>query len=275
MVWYTQWELTSDGVMTFYGTGNMKNYDYDGGQPWSAYSDKIKTIVIEEGVTSIGSGAFKNLTKLESVTLPETGLTKIGEAAFYGCTSLKKMNIPDGLFTIHDYTFKNCWSLESIRLSKSLIKIGQGAFENCTALTYVFIPGDTEIIGSWSFKGCTGLEEVDMQWADATKIREGAFKNCSSLTEILLPADIRVLGDSCFYGIGAASFTVPATVTSVEAWCFARAKVSEIIFEGDAPAIGEGAFNKISFTAYYPEGNETWTDAVMQNYGGEIIWKAR
>lgn len=270
----TQWSLTDDGVLTFSGTGNMKNYDYNEGQPWIGYADQITAVVIEEGINAVGSCAFKGLTRLERVALPESGLSKIGEAAFYGCASLKEIHIPDGLYTIHDYTFKNCSGLDSVRLPRSLIKIGQGAFENCASLDDVFIPGDTEIIGAWSFKGCAGLTEADMQWADATEIREGAFKNCSALTKIILPADIQVLGDSCFYGIGAKSFTVPETVTSVAPWCFARAySLTEIIFEGDAPAIGEGAFNRITLTAYYPGDNATWTASVMQNYGGYISWE--
>lgn len=272
---YTQWTLTDDGVLRIYGTGNMKNYHYNGGQPWLDKGVDITSVVVETGVTAIGSGAFRNLTTLESVTLPEKGLTKIGEAAFYGCTGLKQIHIPDGIYTVWAYTFKNCTALESVRLPKTLLKIDQGAFENCTALPYVFIPGDTHTIGSWSFKGCTGLEEADMQWTDATEIREGAFKNCSALNTILLPSGIEIFGDSCFYGIGATSFEVPATVTQIRAWCFARAySLTEITFEGDAPAIGEGAFNRITLTARYPSGNSTWDGAVKQSYGGEVIWEA-
>ncbi len=224
-------------------------------------------------MTAIGTGAFMGLTKLERVILPTAGLTKIGEAAFYGCTALQEIYIPDGIYTVWEYTFKNCTSLKSVRLPASLTKIDQGAFENCTSLPYIFIPGKTEIIGAWSFKGCTGLEEGDMTWADATEIRAGAFKNCSLLTTIHLPENIQTLGDSCFYGIGATTFTVPDTVTSIEAWCFARAKLTKIIFKGDAPTIGEGAFNKITLTATYNTDKSGWTSAVMQNYGGSVTWE--
>ena len=271
----TQWRLTDDGTLTVYGTGNMKNYGYGGGQPWLGKGVDIKSVVIEEGVTAIGTGTFKNLTTLESVTLPDKGLTKIGEAAFYGCTALKEIEIPETIYTVWLYTFKNCTSLISVKLPKSLIKIDQGVFENCTSLSYIFFPTNVEIIGAWSFKGCTGLVEADMTWTDATKIREGAFKNCSALTTIHLPVNIQVLGDSCFYGIGATSFTVPETVTSIEAWCFARAySLKSLYFEGNAPTIGEGAFNKIALTAHYPANNATWTPAIMQNYGGTVTWKA-
>lgn len=271
---YTQWTLTGDGVLTFRGEGNMRNYAYDRNQPWLQYADRITAVVVEEGITAVGSGAFMDLVKLETVTLPENSLTKIGEAAFYNCSGLKEIRIPDTIYTIWGYTFKGCTSLTEVRLPKSLIKIDEGAFENCTSLDYVFIPGNTEIIGSWSFKGCIGLVEADMQWTDATEIREGAFKNCNGLKKIVLPENIQILGDSCFYGIGTKSFVVPETVTTVGPWCFARAALTEITFEGDAPTIGEGAFNKVTLTARYPSGNTTWMSDVMQNYGGTVTWTA-
>jgi hypothetical protein len=99
------------------------------------------------------------------------------------------------------------------------------------------------------------------------------FSPCDSGTN--LPQNIQKLGDSCFYGIGATKFTVPETVTTIEAWCIARARLTNIIFKGDAPAIGEGAFNKITLTAYYNSAKSGWTSAMMQNYGGTVTWKAQ
>ena len=272
---YTQWRLTDDGILTVYGKGNMKNYGYGGGQPWLAYADQIRFVTVEKGVTAIGSGAFMGLTNLEAVMLPESGLKTIGEAAFYGCSALKEITIPEGVYTVWSYTFKGCTSLESVKFPKTLIKIDQGAFENCTALASVSIPRDVNIIGSWSFKGCTGLTEADLSQARATEVREGAFKNCNALTTVHFPANIQKLGDSAFYGIGAESFTIPATVTEVGPWCFARAySLKNLYFEGNAPTIGEGAFNKITLTVHYPSGNATWTAEIMQDYGGTVTWTA-
>ena len=271
----TQWRLTDDGALRFSGTGNMKNYGYNRNQPWLSYADQITSVVIGDGITTIGSGAFMDLTRLERVTFPESGLTKIGDAAFYGCTSLKEVYIPEGIYTLWSYTFKNCSSLAYVQMPNTLIKIDQGTFENCTSLSFVNMPSNVQIIGSWSFKGCTGLTSAGMSYAVATEIREGAFKNCSSLTMIQLPYNIQKLGDSAFYGIGAEIFTIPATVTEVGPWCFARAySLKDLYFDGNAPTIGEGAFNKITLTAHYPSGNATWTPAIMQHYGGTVTWTA-
>ena len=270
----TQWVLTQEGELIVYGQGNMKNYGWTGGQPWVAYAGQVRSVVIEQGVKQVGSGAFKDMTSLESVLLP-TSLKTIGIAAFYGCTALEEIVIPEGIYTVWEYTFKNCTSLETVSLPNTLIKIDQGAFEACTALGELYLPANVNIIGGWSFKGCTALTAVDMHDAVATEIRAGAFKNCTSLTNVILPGNIRTLGDSCFYGIGAEEFVLPTTVDNIGPWCFARSQLRQVTFEGDAPAIGEGAFNKITLTAYYPAGNATWNSMNMLNYGGTITWTAK
>lgn len=289
------WTLTNIGQLTISGNGPMKEYDEKDELPWYEYSKQINQILIKEGVTTISPMAFYGMDLLESVSIPR-GLThlgdyafkncknlyhvwlpstlkRIGESAFYGCQSMWSINIPEGIYTIWEYTFKNCTALKSIAFPKTLIKIDEGAFENCIRLYNLYFPEDLDIIGCWSFKGCTGLEYIRMKGTDVTEVREGAFKNCTALEDIQLPDNIEVLGDSCFYGIAATSFTVPATVTDIEPWCFARAySLKEMTFEGDAPTIGEGVFNKIELTAYYPILNDTWTEDVMKGYGGTVTW---
>lgn len=44
------------------------------------------------------------------------------------------------------------------------------------------------------------------------------------------------------------------------------------MFEGDAPAIDDGAFEWVTATFYYPADNATWTSDVMQDYGGTLLW---
>lgn len=201
-------------------------------------------------VVGLTGSLFKNNTGLTKVVVPES-VTTLGTYVFSGCTELVSAEIQGAVTSMGTYTFNGCTKLEKVILG-----------EGCTTLS------------NYMFKGCTALVEADMQWTDIIKIREGAFKNCKSLTTIHLPADIQTLGDSSFYGIGAETFTVPENVTSIEDWCFARASLKEILFKGDAPTIGTGAFNKITLTAYYSSGNETWTSEVMQNYGGTVTWKA-
>ena len=72
----------SAGTLTISGEGAIAN-----GQPWQDYMSRIKRIVIEEGVTSIGTNAFRNCTSLTSVSIPGS-VTSIGNYAFSGCSRL-------------------------------------------------------------------------------------------------------------------------------------------------------------------------------------------
>ncbi|MBQ7230869.1 MAG: extracellular solute-binding protein, partial [Oscillospiraceae bacterium] len=84
---YTTWSLTDDGVLTFSGEGAMKNYTYKSEMPWYGYFDQITAVVIEEGVTSIGSYAFYGMPKLERIEIAST-VTTIGDYAFKGSEKL-------------------------------------------------------------------------------------------------------------------------------------------------------------------------------------------
>ena len=87
------WEFDSEsGKLTISGTGAMYNYEYDGEtggvtSPWYNYADNITSVVIENGITSIGNQAFQDCTSLTSVTIPDS-VTSIGKYAFYNCTNI-------------------------------------------------------------------------------------------------------------------------------------------------------------------------------------------
>ena len=58
--------------------------NYKGVAPWYSQRKKIKKVVIENEVTSIGNYAFYGCSGLTSVTIPNS-VTSIGNDAFYGC----------------------------------------------------------------------------------------------------------------------------------------------------------------------------------------------
>lgn len=213
-----KWQLNKEGVLTISGTGAMKNYTYKSEMPWYKYINDIKSVVIEDGVTSIGDYAFygmskltdisipegvktvgeyafKNCTALDGVNLPST-LTKLGQSAFYGCTSLSSIAIPEGLYTVWGYTFKNCTSLAEVTLPSTLIKIDEAAFYGCKALKTLDIPDSVSIIGIY------------------------CFKNCSSLNEVSLPEKLTQIREAAFYGTAIKTLSVPEGVTTVGPYAF-------------------------------------------------------
>ena len=99
---------------------------------------KLNTVIINEGVTTIGQGAFYGCSGLSSVTIPSS-VTSIGYDAFRSCTSLSSVTICSGVTTIGQNAFENCTSLSSVTIPSSVTSIGQSAFEDCTSLSSITI----------------------------------------------------------------------------------------------------------------------------------------
>ena len=152
------WSLDDAGKLTISGTGDMDIY-YGNGQPWYNYKDDITSVVIEDGITSIGSNAFYKYTGLTSITIPDS-VTRIGHGAFQVCTSLTSVTIPDSVESIGNQAFQDCTSLTSVKMSKNVTSIGNQAFSFCTSLTSITIPDSVTSIGSDAFYICTGITDV-------------------------------------------------------------------------------------------------------------------
>lgn len=88
---------TSTGVLTVTGTGPMYNFSSSNSPVYN--NTDIISVIVEEGVTSIGAGVFRNCTNIASVDLPDT-LTSIGNHSFAYCTSLESITIPASVTSI-------------------------------------------------------------------------------------------------------------------------------------------------------------------------------
>lgn len=175
------WILDDEGLLTISGTGAMANWNRKG-SPWYANKDKIESVMIEDGVTSIGKyaffdcsslasiklpnsissigiAAFNNCSSLASITLPNS-ISSIGELAFYYCSSLTSITIPNSVTNIEKYAFCGCSMLASITISNSVTSIADSAFESCTRLKSITIPNNVISIGKNTFYDCFGLTSV-------------------------------------------------------------------------------------------------------------------
>ena len=97
------WELSCEGGLTIKGTGAMSDY-LDWNSPWREYKDSIKSVIVEEGVTSIGYAAFRDHGHLQHCSLPST-IESIGEEAFCFCFQLMSIEIPDACTWIGTASF--------------------------------------------------------------------------------------------------------------------------------------------------------------------------
>ncbi len=127
------WTLVeSTGTLTISGTGAMQNFNnpnyYSNGlSPWYYDRAKVITVVIEDGVTTIGNCAFYNCSKMSSVII-HNSVTSIGNYAFYYCITLNSVTIGNGVTTIGSYAFSSCSCLTSITIPSSVTSIGSSAF---------------------------------------------------------------------------------------------------------------------------------------------------
>ncbi len=103
-----RWKLTPDGKLTIFGSGKMKNFSFSSYQPWNKEKTKVTVteVVLEPGITHIGSSAFAYLSDLTQIVIPE-GVVSTGNWVFEGCTSLEEVHLPSTLTTIGGSFFLN------------------------------------------------------------------------------------------------------------------------------------------------------------------------
>ena len=156
-------------TMTIRGTGPMENYDFLScrDMPWRDAIPKIKRLIVDDGVTSLGDCVLHGFDgkhdaeSLEEVTLPE-GLTYLGNYAFFGAAKLKSITLPSTLTTIGLAAFDECAGLTDITIPSNVKTIKEGAFGYCTNLTSVTLSDNLETLGQDVFEGCTQLTSINI-----------------------------------------------------------------------------------------------------------------
>ena len=179
------WSLDSDGLLTLGGTGST-SYSQSNRAPWYTSRTSIKSIVVEEGVTSLGQQTFNGCSAVTTISLPKS-LTKIVNQVFQGCSKLTEITFAEGmkLASISTDSFKNCTSLTSITLPDGCATtIGKSVFNTCTALTSVTFGNKTASVHKTAFTGCTALKEVIFRNPETT----------ISCDASLFPTDVVIVG---------------------------------------------------------------------------------
>ena len=139
-------------TLTFSGKGIITNQG-DNYKPLG-----FEKVVIENGITSIGTSAFQQCLSLTSITISNS-VTSIGDGAFYYCRGLTSVTIPNSVTSIENNAFCDT-GLTSIDIPNSVTSIGEAAFYDCYDLTSITIPNSVTSIGDKAFYNCTGLTDV-------------------------------------------------------------------------------------------------------------------
>ena len=243
--------LSDDGTLTISGT-NMPHYGYPNYAPWYSQRDKIKKVVIENGVTNIGDHAFDDCSNISSIIIPNS-VTSIGNSAFSSCTSLTDVTIPNSVSSIGWEAFRSCSGLTSVTIPNSMTNIGDWAFNECSSLTSVTIPNSVTSIGSGAFSNCSNLTSITVE-------KENTFydsrNNCNAIIETksntlisgckntIIPNSVQGIGEHAFEGCYSLNFiTIPNSVMNIGAeafWC--RYSLNSVTIPNSVINIGKDAF---------------------------------
>lgn len=174
----------------------------------------LDTIVIPDGVQSIGYSAFYNCIELSHVVLPQS-LNSIGSEAFYGCSSLSSVDLPSNLISIGHLAFAES-GLYSLIIPDNVESIGWYCFLNCHNLVIVTIGNGLTIIQPETFRNCYNLSSVHIG-NSVTTIHRNSFENCSSLSSIIIPNNVTTIWYDAFLNCtGLKRLTLGTGLTTVQ-----------------------------------------------------------
>lgn len=168
----------SGTTLRIFGYGEMPYSTYE--KPWEESASLITEVIVDDGVTTIGNGVFRNHTAIKSVSIADS-VTSIGMNAFYGCTSLTAVSIPENVARLEVGSFQGCSKLAEVSLPDSLTFIGNQSFAG-TALVSLTIPDEIPSLGQ-IVPNVTTLTSVIIG-AKVKSITANAFYGCTNLANV-------------------------------------------------------------------------------------------
>lgn len=218
------------------GSGAIEDYTASSYNPLGQNKEYYKHVIIEEGITAIGSYTFNSNGYVKSVSLPST-LTEIHNFAFNNCPMLKKVTVPSltqwltfdfaaytqnplytgsaelyigdelleelvipaEITTVKPYSFAGCTGIKSVVLPDTVLSIDNASFFGCKSITSIKFSGNMTVIASNAFQACTALREVTIP-ENITKVNYNAFKGCTALEKVTVLLKTTSFGSSVFSG---------------------------------------------------------------------------
>lgn len=176
-----------DTQLSITGQGNMHDYDLNP-QPWQQYRNKMQTITLPEGMTSIGASAFADCKYVKSVTIPAM-VEKIYDSAFEDCRMLTTLTFaePSALTSIGNWAFYNNHELKSVVVPEGVTEIGYAAFYGCTYLDELTLPASMEYIADNSFALCAKLRRMNVSATIPPAVEARTFEDVDRTIPVVVP----------------------------------------------------------------------------------------
>ncbi|MBQ7647053.1 MAG: leucine-rich repeat protein [Clostridia bacterium] len=282
-----KYRLCDNGELIISGSGKMENYGRLTDSPWNSSDSLIKTVIIEEGVESLGSMSFVSTRNIEKIILPST-LSEVGYLTLCDCSSLneivlspenKYFCLEDGVLFDKDktvlvhYTAKRS---ETYDIPSSVKTIRGCAFSG--SIIKQLSLGSVEEIGAMAFYGCDipyikipktlkecGVYEKHDRWYGMC---DGAFGSCKIGTIEFEEGTVDIPSEICRHayvenvilhdGVKSVNgfdfstlkkITLPQTVEKICRGAFERSELEEINLPDSVKEIGSCAFSCCDFSS--------------------------
>ena len=285
------------GLMTISGKGEMWSYNQEEGmggktQPWENWRNKIKRVIIKEGITLVGDSAFYSCGSIQKVDFPES-LRVIDNFAFYSCSSLSDAPLPEKLDALGQECFAYCAFTQAT--IPPYVSCLNNAFVYNEHLKSIKIGGSKEVGGGIVWDGqficCRELENVEVSpdhfylcavnnvlySKDGTLIsypggrKGGSYRLRDGTSDIMRFS---------FWGVKhLKKLIIPDSVSHFDTDLFLFDSIDEtmpeltIVFEGGCPSFENDTFSGVNVTAYYPKGDDSWNKMIRNTFNGRVTWK--
>ena len=220
------YRLYDDGMLVISGYGNVDDDTFLG-------NDKIKRVIIENGITEIGPNAFYN-SSVTSITFGAS-VDVILDYAFYQCEDLAYIDFGENLKSIGEYSFSHCRSLKSVTIPDSVEFIANYAFHRCSYIESVTIGANVGTIGYCAFGASNSLKKFIVNEDNQTYFSDnnGVLYNKDQRYLIQYPA-----------GSESAAYVIPESVKTIDSYAFSEAdNLESIVIPCGVQTINEFAFS--------------------------------
>ena len=270
------WSLSEDGILSIEkgeSDGNLNNattgvqFSADNRPEWEPYKDRIVSVNIGEGITSLSQYAFLNHTALKTATFSD-GFTTFGIYLFSGCTELETLSVPNTIssFPLTVFGSSREGAPETIYFSgteeewTSFITKNHPVIRNLLKTVEVFFTGSVvpdTVLGegtctdtiSWKLTS-DGVLTISGEGALPAYIPGASpwFSLRNDILSIVVEEGITALGDRDFYAhLNLESVSLPSTLTSIGMMCFdSDSKLTSVTVPEGVISLGNQAFGNCS-----------------------------
>lgn len=206
------WLFEENGTLSIFGAGMLPDYKDGQDRPWQEYADQVISLVVDDGITTIGARTFAGYQKLESVKLPAS-LKRIGFRAFAGCTALTAVDCPKPIVHVN---------------TTQIGSASRGVLRE-----------DSVYMSMQSF---AGTPWVNAAYGDFYIHRDVLVEYYGNATDVVVPEGIRQIGKSAFENAPVTTVRLPNTVKVVESFAFNRTALTAVELPASVQKVERYAF---------------------------------